>query len=127
MTSGDEEAKKQVTDGLQAAIDELKNTAEELEGQGGDAARKIEDIKGKLAKYEQIKGFWENIKAGSCVPANVLQTMRQVANDRRSDNYSNNCLAMCSALADWFVKINPGPQPGPQRKFFIERCLADCN
>ncbi|RPH75855.1 MAG: hypothetical protein EHM80_15620 [Nitrospiraceae bacterium] len=127
VTSGDEEAKKQITDGLQVAIDELKNTAEELEGQGGDAARKIEDIKGKLAKYEQIKGFWENIKAGSCVPANVLQTMRQVANDRRSDNYSNNCLAMCSALADWFVKVNPGPQPGPQRKFFIERCLADCN
>jgi hypothetical protein len=126
-TSGDEEARKQVTSGLQAAIDELKKTAEELEGEGGDAARKIEDIKGKLAKYEQIKGFWENIKAGSCVPMTVLQTMRQVANDRRSDNYSNNCPAMCNALADWFVKINPGPQPGPQRKFFIERCLADCN
>jgi hypothetical protein len=127
VAPGDDEAAKSVTDGINAAIDELKNTAEELEGQGGDSARKIEDIKGKLAKYEQMKGFWENIKAGSCVPADVLQTMKQVANDRRSDNYSNNCPAMCSALADWFVKINPGPQPGPQRKLFIERCLADCN
>lgn len=124
---GDEEAKNQVVGGIQAAIDELKSTAESIEGQGGGAAQRVEGIKKKIAAFEKIKGFWENIKAGSCVPSDVYQTIRQVANDHRSNGYSENCPSLCKAAADWFGRINPGPQTGFQKKVFTDFCLAHCN
>lgn len=123
----DEEAKNQVVDGLKAAIDELKSTAKSIEGQGGAAAQRIEGIKKRIATYEKIKGFWENIKAGSCVPSDVYQTINQVANDHRSDGYSNNCPALCKAAGDWFGRLNPGPQGAAQKKFFTDTCAAYCN
>lgn len=124
---GDEQAKTVLVDGLKAAIDELKSTAESIEGQGGGAAQRIEGIKKKIATYEKIKGFWENIKAGSCVPFDVYQTINQVANDHRSNGYSSNCPALCKAAGDWFGRLNPGPQGAAQKKFFTDTCAAYCN
>ena len=124
---GDEQATDSVVEGIKNAIDQAKETAEDLEGKGGTAAYQIEDLKEKIKKYEQLKAFWENIKAASCVPQDVLQTVRQVANDHRVYGHSENCLAMCKAAADWFGRINPSPQPGIQQTFFTDTCLAYCN
>jgi hypothetical protein len=74
-----------------------------------------------------MKAFWENIKAGSCVPQDVFQTLNQVANDHRAYGHSENCVALCKASADWFGRINPSPQPGFQKKLFTDTCLAYCN
>lgn len=123
---GEEKAKDSIVDGLKKAIEQAKETAEELEGQGGTAAQEIEDLKDKIAKYEEIKGFWENITAASCVPPDVLNTIRQVANDHNASGYSENCGPLCKHTADWYMRIIPNPNP-VQRKFFLETCLAYCN
>jgi hypothetical protein len=127
VTADEELASKPFTDGLQTAIDELKNTARELEGTGRPAAQQIEEIKGKIAHYEKIKGFWQNIKAGACIPGDVLQAINEVARDRKASNYSDNCPSLCSAFRSWFLQFNPSPQVDLQGRLLYDRCMADCN
>jgi hypothetical protein len=124
---GDEQAKDSVVDGINNAIDQAKETAEAVEGKGGNAAYQIDVLNEKINKYKKMKAFWENIRASSCVPQDVFQTLNQVANDHRTSGHSENCEALCKASADWFGRMNPGSGLDIQKKFFTDVCLAYCN
>jgi hypothetical protein len=86
-----------------------------------------EKVKDKKDKYEQIKGFWENIKAGSCVRSSVIGTIKIVANEKKAFNgYSENCPLLCKEAVEWFMDIIPNPNQY-HRKYFMETCDNSCN
>ncbi len=107
------------------AIKDLQAEAKKIEGTGGPVAGQIDKINGRMSKLKQAKGYWDQIKAASCLPPKVLQSMRQVANDLRTAGHSANCLGMCNALAEWYEKLL-GRDKSFERKIFTDTCLANC-
>jgi hypothetical protein len=121
-TTDDDAALEQVTGGIEAAIAQLKEEAERIEGAGSTAAQQIEEIRGKIAKLQRYKGFWDKVRAASCIPPEIPQLIRQIlAGDR--DNW---CPNLCAKTADWLISINPGPEPGAQRQMFFVLCTNQC-
>jgi hypothetical protein len=120
---GDEEAAKFIKEKFKEALDKVKETAREMQDHGATVPQQIKD---QIKNFEKAVNFWNQIKAGSCVPPNVLQTMQQVMNDRRTEGYSENCPAMCSALRKWFESLI-GQSNSVQGKLFMDDCLARCD
>ncbi len=112
---GDEAALEQVVGGIKDAIDQLKDEARELEGAGSTAAQQIDAINGKVAKLEQYKDYWENIKAAGCIPAIIPQLMRRIREGR-----TDFCTNLCREVSNWYGQIYPGPNSEYlQSQFFV--------
>jgi len=112
---GDEAALEEVIGGIEGAIDQLKDEARALEGPGSTAAQQIDEINGKVAKLEQYKKYWDNIKAAGCIPPLIPQLMRSIR-DGRTDVCNN----LCREVSNWYGQIYPGPQSGYlQSQFFV--------
>ncbi len=122
---GDDEAADFMLKGIKDAIKELEDKARELEGPGRPISHQLDDIKGRIAKLKQAKGYWDQIKAASCLPPDVLSTMRAVAADIRASGHSGYCPQMCDALGKWFEKL-VGREKSLERKLFMEDCMGRC-
>lgn len=130
--AGDEEAAKFIKEKFKEAYDQASEKAREIEDHGGLVPPTLRD---QIKKYKMAMQFWENIKAGSCVPVDVLQTMQDVIRDRRASNYSENCDSMCTALANWYRKMivqDPNVENASQLaeamvKVFRDDCMARCH
>ncbi len=120
---GDEQAAKFVKDKIKDAYDKAKETARELQEHGATVPQQISN---HIKNLKKAMDFWDQIKAGSCVPADVMQTVQQVINDRRAEGHSNNCPAMCNALKKWYEKLI-GQSNSIQGKLFMDDCLARCD
>ena len=117
ISPGDEAALEQVTDGIEGAIDQLKDEARELEGAGSTAAQQIDEINGKVAKLEQYKKYWDNIKAAGCIPAIIPQLMRRIREGR-----GDLCNNLCREVSNWYGQIYPGPQSEYLQSQFFTQC-----
>ena len=130
---GDDEAANYFKEKSKEAIKQLKDEAKAArEGQGRTRARDLEihleAINGKIAKAQQGLAVWNRITDPSlrCLPVEVIQGMRQVADDRRGSGHSNNCPPMCDALARWYEKLL-NKERSFERKLFMNQCGGDCN
>jgi hypothetical protein len=120
---GDDEAAKFVKDKFKEALDKVKETAREMEDRGASVPQQIKD---QIKNLQKALDFWSQVKAGSCVPPDVIQTMRQVANDHRASGHSENCPPMCAALTKWYEALI-GANDSIQGKAFMDYCLATCD
>jgi len=114
----DDPAVKFIKDQFKEALD----TVEKGIQQGGSAAQ-LKDLKDK---YQEAVGFWNQIKAGSCLPSDVYQTMQEVARDRGAEGHSEDCPGMCTALKKWYESLI-GKNDSLEGKEFEEYCLAHCD
>jgi hypothetical protein len=121
--SGDEKAAEFVKDKFKETLDKVKEAAREMQDRGATIPQQMKD---QIKNLQKAVAFWSQIKAASCVPTDVLQTMQQVASDRNAEGHSENCPAMCSALRNWYQKLI-GQSNSLQGKLFMEDCLARCN
>lgn len=120
---GDAEAAKFVKGKFKEALDKVRQTAREMENRGASVPQQIRD---QIKNLEKAVGYWDQIKAGSCLPPEVVQTMEQVMRDRAAEGHSENCAAMCSALRKWYESLL-GANKSVQGKIFMDDCLARCN
>ena len=79
-----------------------------------------------IEQYKQTRKYFDQMQAAQCLPENVIEAMRQVVNDRNVSSYSENCPTLCSAIGDWYGSLL-GKNKGIEKKFLVEKCLADCN
>ncbi len=118
------EAYDQVADGLEAALDQLQDAAEEIEGTGGTGAQQYKDIQGKISKLRQLLDVWGKMKAASCLPPEVEQLLRRLAQEKRAGTeHKATCTELCSATADWYVEITG---LSAQRGTFFKACSLAC-
>jgi hypothetical protein len=120
---GEEEAAKFIKSKFKDALDKVADTARQMQDRGATVPQQIKD---QIKDLKKAVGFWDQIKAGSCVPFDVMQTMQQVMNDRKATGYSDNCPAMCSALRKWYESLI-GEGKSIQGKYFMDDCLARCH
>ena len=120
---GDEEAAKFVKGKFQEALDKVRQTAQQMSDRGASVPQQIKD---QIKNLEKAVGYWSQIKAGSCLPPEVVQTMQQVMRDRAAEGHSENCPGMCSALRKWYESLL-GTNKSIQGKIFMDDCLARCD
>ncbi len=121
---GSGDAYDQVTGGLDAALKELESTAETIEGQGGTGAQQYKDIQGRIAKLKELLDVWNRMKAASCLPPEILQLLRRLAEEKRAGHeHKATCTELCGATADWYVKISG---LAAQRGTFFKACTLAC-
>jgi hypothetical protein len=114
----------QVADGLEAALDQLQDAAEEIEGAGGTGAQQYKDIQGKIAKLRKLLDVWGKMKAASCLPPDVEQLLRRLAQEKRAGTeHKATCTELCAATADWYVDITG---LSAQRGTFFKACTLAC-
>lgn len=128
--SDDEQAARFIRDKFKEAYDQASDEARKLQARGAPVSPQLRD---KVKNYKKAMEYWENIKAASCVPPNVLQTMQEVSRDIKSGRYSDNCAAMCITLADWYKKMIvqgnsdlSDPIRDAMVKAFRDDCMARC-
>jgi hypothetical protein len=114
----------QVADGIESALDQLQDAAEEIEGTGGTGAQQYKDIQGKIGKLRELLDVWGKMKAASCLPPDVEQLLRRLATEKRAGTeYKATCTELCGATADWYVEISG---LAPQRGTFFKACTLAC-
>lgn len=115
------EALDQVVGGIEDSIKQLLEEAGEFDR----ASEQGSAIWGKIDKLQKMKGFWEQIKAASCLPPEVAQGLRSYVNERKNRmDTSDECNTLCSDTADWIASMT-GNQA--DQYFSMESCLAACN
>jgi hypothetical protein len=118
------ESYDQVVDGLKGALDQLQDAAEEIEGAGGTGAQQYKDIQGKIAKLRKLLDVWGKMKAASCLPPDVEQLLRRLAQEKRAGTeHKATCTELCAATADWYVEITG---LSAQRGTFFKACTLAC-
>jgi len=121
---GDEAAIDQVIGGIKDAIKQLEDTAREIEGAGSSAAYQLDEIRTKIGKLKQYQGYWNQIKAAKCLPPEIPQLIRRLADEKRAGfDTGATCAELCAKSADWIVQLTGDPR---QKKFVFEACFAYC-
>ena len=121
---GSGEAYEQVADGLKSALGELEAAAKEIEGAGGTGAQQYKDIQEKISKLKRILDIWGQIKAASCLPPDILQLLRRLAEEKKTGaQHEATCTELCGATADWYVNITG---LSAQRGTFFKACTTAC-
>lgn len=121
---GSGESYDQVAGGIESALDELQDAAKEIEGTGGTGAQQYQDIQGRIAKLRKLLDVWKQMKAASCLPPEIEQLLRRLAQEKRAGTeHKATCTELCGATADWYVEISG---LAPQRGTFFKACSLAC-
>lgn len=121
---GSGESYDQVTGGIESALDELQDAAKEIEGTGGTGAQQYQEIQGKIAKLRKLLDVWKQMKAASCLPPEIEQLLRRLAQEKRAGTeHKATCTELCGATADWYVEISG---LATQRGTFFKACNLAC-
>ena len=114
----------QVAGGIEGALEQLEEAAEEIEGRGGTGSQQYKDLQGKIAKLKKLLDVWSKMKAASCLPPEVEQLLRRLAAEKKAGaEHKATCTELCAATADWYVKMTGLPN---QRSAFFKACTLAC-
>lgn len=133
-TAEDDAALDQVVDGLQKAVDEAKETAEALEGQGGDTTQRYLAARERWSTLARYLGYWQMMKSAAeragCLPSGIAPLLQKILENQRSGTESpSECLMLCNLTADWYKQLIPAPSPqhaeAAAREFML-LCARNC-
>lgn len=114
----------QVAGGIEGALEQLEEAAEQIEGTGGTGSQQYKDIQSKIGKLKKLLDVWSKMKAASCLPPEVEQLLRRLATEKKSGSeHKATCTELCAATADWYVKMTGLPN---QRSSFFKACTLAC-
>lgn len=124
----DQEIDKMIAE-LKKSLDKAIKMVEqyEREGKGSTggarttAGRYADYYRTEAARYRKLLGYWNNIRAATCVPQEIINLLRSVR-DGRADM----CTRLCERTADWIAKMYPGNQGAIQQEAFFLVCSANC-
>ena len=122
----DNDAYDQVMDGIRDAIKELEDYERSAEGAGPGSTlgQQLDDIREKKEKLKELLGYWQQIKKASCLPPEIPQLLRRLAEENRARaEHQATCTELCAKTADWIVSITGDPR---QRSPFFKACFASC-
>ena len=120
--------------GLKDALKKLQETAEGIEGQGGDATQYYltgcGTVQEKINAINKWIGYWEKFKTASCIPEGIIPLMRRIMESPGRD-HGDECNMLCDLTADWYKKMISPPMPPQQaeavaREFFFF-CGRNCH
>ena len=74
---------------------------------------------GKIAKLKQALGYWDRIKAASCVPDVVMQAISGYLHGIVQ------CDQLCAATKKWYESMIGAPD-SPQGAIFFDTCTNEC-
>jgi hypothetical protein len=115
------EALDQVVSGINDAIKQLIDETAELDRNSERAS----NLWGKIDKLQKAKGFWEQIKAASCLPPGIAQWLRVYVEEARSrQDTTDTCNTLCRDTAAWIASMTGS---SIHQWFSMESCLAACN
>jgi hypothetical protein len=124
----DEQAYEQVRKGLHQALDQVveeARSARDGASTAGDADQYLVEQQSKLKTLRDLLGYWDQVKAASCVPTEVLELLRRLAAEKRSGgDTGDTCNQLCGATADWVARMTGD---GSRKKELFESCGLSCN
>ncbi len=133
-TPEDDAALDQVVDGLQKALDQAKETAEALEGQGGDTAQRYMAARERWSTLTRYLGYWTMMRDAAtragCLPSGIAPLLQRIMENQRSGTESpSECLMLCNLTADWYKQLIPAPSAqhaeAAAREFML-LCARNC-
>ena len=103
--------------------DDVDNLVNYMKKQLQDAINKLNPNdaadQGKITKLKQALGFWDRIKAASCVPDEVMQSISGFM------HHVVQCDQLCAATKSWYESLIGAPN-SPQGALFWGDCTNDC-
>jgi hypothetical protein len=123
---GDNAEIDKAIDQIRKSMEKAIKMAEQYErekgsGPGTTAGQYADYYRTEAAKWRKLLGYWQNIRAATCVPREVIDLLRAVR-DGRTDM----CTRLCERTADWIAKMYPGPQGETQKHTFFIVCSGNC-
>jgi hypothetical protein len=123
---GDNVEIDKMLDHIKKSMDKAIKMAEKYErdaqgGAGTTAGQYADYYRTEAEKWRKLKGFWDNIRAATCVPREVIDLLRAVQGGR-----TDMCTRLCQKTADWIAKMYPGSQGDIQKQAFFIICSANC-
>jgi hypothetical protein len=119
-SDGAKEAADQVKGGLEEAWklldEERKKETSRLPGPNPQ----LDLINQRMKQIEKMIGFYGQIKAASCVPGDVLQSLEALRQRREGS-----CEEVCVAMYEWMVKM--GAASSNARSLLIPACSRACD
>lgn len=123
----DNDAYKLVKKGIEDGIKLLKEEADRAnEGRSTakDLKQHLDEINSKISKLKELLGYWDQIKAASCLPPEVEQLLRRLAMENRSGTeHQATCTELCAKTADWIIRLTGDSR---QREGLFATCFAEC-
>lgn len=124
--SGDNQAidqvRKQIEDSIKEAVKMLENYEREAQGGAGTTAGQYADYyRTRVGQLKKLKGYWDMIRAASCLPPELAGLIRSVLGGR-----TDMCVDLCDETAKWIETWYPGPNGDIQKKAFLELCGFNC-
>lgn len=117
-----DQALKQINDSIKEATKMVEDYERQAQGGANTTAGQYADHwRMRLGQLKRLKGYWDNIKAASCVPREVIDLIKAVKSGR-----TDVCTNLCFETAKWIEKWYPGPQGDIQKKLFLEGCGFSC-
>jgi hypothetical protein len=127
-SEGTETIDPETNQALDQTVSGLEDSIKQLLEEAGEFDRTSERgsaIWGKIDKLQKMKGFWEQIKASSCLPPEVAQGLRAYVNERKNRmDTTDECNTLCDDTSAWIATLT-GNQA--DQYFSMESCLAACN
>ena len=117
-----DQVRKQIDDGIKEALKMIQDYEREAQGGANTTAGQYADYwRGRLAQLKKLKGYWDMIRAASCIPPELAQLLRAMLAGR-----TDMCTDVCYETAKWIEKWYPGPNGDIQKKTFLELCGFNC-
>jgi len=113
-------------DQMQEAMDMALK--EEAVAKSSKNLQRASAARGKYNSFRQVKGYWDNIKAASCMPPHVQGLLKYHISLKKAGRTQDldSCAQLCDATAEWYQKMLP-VGGAFSRKTFVEGCTARCN
>jgi hypothetical protein len=115
---GEEKASTDTDKALEPVIDGFKKALEQAD-EDLRLHPASEGLRERYEQYKEIKELLEHIKAGSCVPSDLIQTLNELSQGREGA-----CPEFCNALFNWLEKM--GLAKDSDRATFFPGCSTTC-
>lgn len=117
-----DKAIKPINDAIKEAQKMIEDYEREAQGGASTTAGQYADYwRTRLGQLQKLKGYWDMIRAASCIPPELMALIRAVMGGR-----TDVCIDLCWETAKWIEKWYPGPGGDIQKKLFLESCGFSC-
>lgn len=117
-----DQAIKPINDAIKEAQKMIEDYEREAHGGANTTAGQYADYwRTRLGQLQKAKGYWDMIRAASCIPPELMALIRAMMGGR-----TDVCTDLCWETAKWIEQWYPGPGGDIQKKLFLESCGFSC-